>query len=443
MDGQQKLFEYCKQVLEQNRVNGWTRPAPHLYPHQWLWDSCFIAIGLRHYNVHRAKREIKNLFRGQWKNGMIPNIIYGDEKHYKDDIWHSNVSKNAPKHLKTSGITQPPMIAEAVVRIGKGMNKKDRQQWYKSIFDDLIRYHEWIYRERDPHGEGLAVLIHPWECGLDNTPSWMSEMHLSDLPLWIKTVRALKLHSIFNALRHDTKFLPAYERIDTIDALGLYSIVRRLRRKHYETRLILRHAHLSIEDLAFNCILIRANTLLTEIASEIKADLPGWLWERMKKTPHALELLWNETHQQYFSRSFDTFELITEPSIMTFLPLYAGSITKKRAAELVELMKSRGWKTKYPLASVPTHSKFFQHVRYWQGPTWINTNWLIADGLERYGYTDEAAKIRQASLALIEKHGAYEYFSPIDGTPAGAKNFSWSAALAIDFLYQDPGLDSR
>jgi hypothetical protein len=93
MDGQQKLFEYCKQVLEQNRVNGWTRPAPHLYPHQWLWDSCFIAIGLRHYNVHRAKREIKNLFRGQWKNGMIPNIIYGDEKHYKDDIWHSNVSK--------------------------------------------------------------------------------------------------------------------------------------------------------------------------------------------------------------------------------------------------------------------------------------------------------------------------------------------------------------
>ncbi len=438
MDGQQKLFESCVAVLEQNRVNGWTRPAPHLYPHQWLWDSCFIAIGLRHYNINRAKREIKNLFRGQWKNGMLPNIIYGTDRYYNDDIWHSQVSKQAPRHIKTSGITQPPMIAEAVVRIGEKLRKKERLEWYKSVFDDLVRYHEWIYRERDPHGEGLAVLVHPWECGLDNTPAWMQEMALSDLPLWIKVVRALKIHTVFNVLRHDTKFLPAEERIDTIDALGLYSIVRRLRRKHYETRLVLRHAHLSIEDLAFNSILIRANSLLTTIASEINADIPGWLWERMKKTPHALELLWNEAQQEYFSRSFNTFELITQPSIMTFLPLYAGTISKKRAATLVEHMKSRGWKTPYPLASVPTHSSHFQPIRYWQGPTWINTNWLIADGLERYGFNAEAHEIRQSSLTLVQKYGAYEYFSPLDGTPAGAKNFSWTAALAIDMLEQ-PG----
>lgn len=436
MDGREKLLEYCVAVLKQNQVNGWTKPTTRLYPHQWLWDSCFIAIGTRHLDIKQAQKEIKNLFRGQWKNGMIPNIIYGSEKRYKDDIWHSKVSKDAPKRIATSGITQPPMIAEAIVRIGEKLGRKERQQWYKSVFEDLLRYHEWIYRERDPHGEGLAVLIHPWECGLDNTPSWMSEMHLNDLPFWIKTVKTLRLHTLFNFLRHDTKYLPAYERIDTIDALGLYSIVRRLRRKKYETRLILRHAHLSVEDLAFNSILIRANTLLTEIATEIKAEIPGWLWERMKKAPHALELLWNEAHQQYFSRSFDTFELITEPSIMTFLPLYAGTVSRKRAAHLVELMKSHNWTVRYPIPSVPKNSSYFQPVRYWQGPTWLNTNWLICDGLMRYGYTKEAEHIRRRSLELIESHGAYEYFSPLDGTPAGAKSFSWSAGVAIDFLYQ-------
>lgn len=434
MDGREKLFEYCQAVLKQNDVGGWTKPTAKLYPHQWLWDSCFTAIGQRHISVARAQKEIKSLFRGQWKNGMIPNIIYGKDRHYSDDIWNSKVAKDAPKHIKTSGITQPPMIAEAVVKIGEMLPKPKRVEWYQSVFKDLLRYHEWIYRERDPHSEGLAVLVHPWECGLDNTPSWMSEMHLNNLPLWIKLIRSTKLDSIFNFLRSDTKYLPAYERIDTIDALGLYSIVRRIRRKKYETRLILRKSDLSIEDLAFNSILIRANTLLTDIAKEIHEEIPGWLWERMKKAPHALELLWNEQQSQYFSRSFNTFELITEPSIAAFLPLYAGTISKKRAAQLVEQMKSKAWATKYPLASVPKNSRYFQPVKYWQGPTWINTNWLIAEGLKRYGYVVEARHIIQRTIELVESHGAYEYFSPLDGTPAGAHPFSWTAALTIDFL---------
>lgn len=434
MDGHKKLEEYCRAVLKQNDLGSWTKPTTNLYPHQWLWDSCFTAIGIRHYSITRAKKEITTLFRGQWNNGMIPNIIYGNAKRYSDDIWHSTVAKEAPKNIKTSGITQPPMIAEAVVKLGEKMNKKDRLAWYKEVYPRLLKYHEWLYRERDPHNEGLVVLVHPWECGLDNTPSWMREMHYSQLPLWIRMVKKFHLHSLFNLMRKNTKYLPAYERIDIIDALGLYHIVRRLRRKKYETRLILRHANLAIEDLAFNSILIRANTLLAEIAKDINQEIPGWLWERMKKAPHALELLWNEQHQQYFSRNFSTFEPIIEPSVMAFLPLYAGTITKKRAQQLVDLMKTRNWTTAYPLASVPKNSHYFQPLRYWQGPTWINTNWLVAEGLKRYGYINEAQYIMKKSLELVEKSGSYEYFSPLDGRPAGAHPFSWSAALVLDFL---------
>ena len=434
MDGQNKLLEYCKSVLQQNNVGGWTKPAPNLYPHQWLWDSCFVAIGLRHYDVKKAQREIKNIFRGQWKNGMIPNIIYGSEKRYQDDIWHSKVSHNAPRKIKTSGITQPPMIAEAVVKVGEYLPVRERREWYKEVFDDLVHYHEWMYRERDPHGEGLITLVHPWESGLDNNPGWMNEMHLNELPIWINVFKKLHLHNIFNVFRGDTRYLPAYERIDVIDALGLYSIVRRLRRKKYETRLILRQSHLCVEDLAFNSILVRANALLLQISLDIKKDLPAWLYERMKKTPHALELLWNETTQQYCSRNFDTFESINEPGIMTFMPLYAGTISKRRAGELVQMLKTNSWNTHYPVPSVPKTSKYFQPSRYWQGPTWINTNWLIIEGLLRYGYFEEAKKIHVASISLVAQHGAYEYFNPLTGDPAGAHPFSWSAALTIDML---------
>ena len=179
MDGQQKLIDDCIAVLKRNNVGGWTKPTTELYPHQWLWDSCFIAIGQRHFNVKQAQKEIKNIFRGQWKNGMVPNIIYGNAKRYSDDIWHSNVSPYAPKKIKTSGITQPPMIAEAIIKIGEKLSSAERKKWYKSIFPQLLAYHEWLYRERDPRAEGLVVLVHPWETGLDNTPSWMIFTSLS------------------------------------------------------------------------------------------------------------------------------------------------------------------------------------------------------------------------------------------------------------------------
>lgn len=435
MDGQNlKLFNYCKAVLEQNDLGNWTRPAPGLYPHQWLWDSCFIAIGQRHYDVKRAQKEVKSIFRGQWKNGMLPNIIYGTDKYYADNIWKSRVSKLAPKHIKTSGITQPPVIAEAIVRIGQKLSKAERQQWYSSVFPQLLAYHEWLYRERDPRNEGIVVLVHPWECGLDNTPSWTSEMHLNELPGWIKVVERLKLHKLLEYFRKDTKYLPAYERVETIDQLIMFAMARRLKRRRYETRLILRGSHMAIEDLAFNSILIRANTLLTKIAKELDEELPGWLWERIKKAPHALELLWNEQHQQYFSRNFETFEPIAEPSIMTFLPLYAGTISKHKAAQLVKLMKSKDWTVAHPLPSVPKNSRYFDPERYWQGPTWLNTNWLIIDGLRRYGYTAEADHITKKSLELVKKHGSYEYFNPHNGKPIGAHPFSWTAALTLDLL---------
>jgi hypothetical protein len=43
-----QLAARARQVLRQNDMGDWTRAAPNLYPHQWSWDSAFIAIGLAH-----------------------------------------------------------------------------------------------------------------------------------------------------------------------------------------------------------------------------------------------------------------------------------------------------------------------------------------------------------------------------------------------------------
>jgi glycogen debranching enzyme len=72
--------------------------------------------------------------------------------------------------------------------------------------------------------------------------------------------------------------------------------------------------------------------------------------------------------------------------------------------------------------------------RYWRGPIWINTNWMLFIGLQNYGKFNLAEKIKKNSLKLIEKNGFYEYFNPKTGHGIGANNFSWTAALYLDFL---------
>ncbi|MBI3739633.1 MAG: glycoside hydrolase, partial [Chloroflexi bacterium] len=116
------IVERAKRVLAENDLGAWTKPSPKLYPHQWNWDSAFIAIGLARWNLERAKTEIRSLLRGQWRNGMISHIIYNPEAtgYYPDPhVWQISLSPDAPLASLTSGITQPPMITLAAFEIAR------------------------------------------------------------------------------------------------------------------------------------------------------------------------------------------------------------------------------------------------------------------------------------------------------------------------------------
>lgn len=431
------LFDRMTDVLADNNIGDHTSPAK-LYPHQWLWDSAFTAIGLRHIDPERAASEVASLTRGQWANGMIPNMIFNPGQHYRldRDFWRSWLSPYAPTGLSTSGITQPPMIADAVVKVGDLLPKEHRNEFFRFMYEPLVEYHEWMYSERDPHSEGLTLQIHPWEVGLDNTPPWVHQLYEHSRPWWIALIEKLHLQTAINFVRRD-RSVPPGQRISSLEALLLWDVVKRLRRKQYDIDRIMHRTLFATQDVTFNSIMIRNNTQLQFIAKTIRKKLPKELLERMKHSEEAIEKLYDESTSQYYSRDFITHKLIKEPSIGTFMPLYAGTISKERAAKLVEILKDhKKYWLHHPIPSVPLDSPFFDSDRYWQGPSWINTNWLIVDGLNRYGYTELASEIKNRSLATVDKSGPYEYFDPLTGKGIGADNFSWTAALTIDFLKQ-------
>ena len=55
------LVQQAKRVLDLNWSGSYTKPGPRLYPHQWSWDSAFVAIGYACYQKERAITELRHL----------------------------------------------------------------------------------------------------------------------------------------------------------------------------------------------------------------------------------------------------------------------------------------------------------------------------------------------------------------------------------------------
>src|SRR3712207_219661 len=101
------LVQQARAVLDFNWTGEYTMPGPRLYPHQWSWDSALIAMGYAHYAQDRATTEITHLFDSQWKNGLLPQIVFTPrfgEYFPGIDFWHAERSPNAPRESKTSGV---------------------------------------------------------------------------------------------------------------------------------------------------------------------------------------------------------------------------------------------------------------------------------------------------------------------------------------------------
>jgi len=367
---------------------------------------------------------------------MMPNIIFSEGKlNFDHEIWNSRVSRFAPKRVQTSGITQPPLLAEAVYLVGEKLAPKVRKKFFKEMFDCVINFHQWLYLHRDPDENGLIALVHPYESGLDNSPVWLSVIRRLKFPWWVRLVRTKNLVQFINFFRRDTRRVPEKQRISLADAAEYFYIQQKLKKYKYEDKKNLVKSRSSLEEVAFNSLLIRSNKSLIKIAAELDYPLPRALIRQMHRTEKSLEKLWDSNSEQYFSRTAHGKKLIKKSTITTFMPLYGGSITRARAAKLLSRLKNPGqFNCAFPVPTVPLDAAGFNPNNFWQGPSWINTNWMIIKGLENYGYRQEANELKARTIEMIQTGGFYEYFSPVDGAGKGARNFSWSAALTIDLL---------
>eukprot|EP00177_Eucheuma_denticulatum_P004873 GFKZ01008848.1.p1 GENE.GFKZ01008848.1~~GFKZ01008848.1.p1 ORF type:complete len:571 (-),score=84.30 GFKZ01008848.1:501-2213(-) len=447
----QSLVSDAVKVLSGNWVESMnsTLPSPNLYPHQWSWDSAFIALGYSHYDTRKAVDETNALFRAQWSNGLLPHIVFNPnalESYFPGPtFWKIETSPSHPVDAQSSGIIQPPVHAIASLGIYKNARtaamKKLAREHLEEIYPKLVLWHDYLYNERDPLNEGLVFIRHMWESGMDNSPAWDAALERIDLKnVELPEYKRVDKGKVGNHNERPTSFF--YDR-------AVY-LIKLFYDNNYNEATIFDKSPFVIQDVLFNSILARAGEALADIADVLgKPEEATKHRDNAMKTSKAITNKLYDPETKYFY-DFDVRagELIKKRISGGLVALYGADISENVMDGLVEHMYSEAFHGKdlsaWTIPSVARDDPAFTNTRYWAGPAWINVNYLVRDGLIRNArgnvHALKLAKyLQERSIEMVRKVGFYEYFDPESGSAHGGHEFSWTAALIIDWLCQFDG----
>jgi Trehalase len=420
-------------VLDRNWTGTSTLPSTAQYPHQWSWDSAFIGIGLARVRPARARLELTSLFDGQWASGRLPQIVYNPaasrRSYFPDaDFWSVRDLPGGPS-VDTAGLVQPPLHARAVWTIAEADPGDQADAFLIDMYPKLAAWQRYLHTRRSASRSGLVAIVHPWESGLDNSPAWD------------EAITAAGPFEPSPFVRRDANHVAAGQRPTSADYRAYVSLAARYRDSGCSDDLS--RQPFAVEDPLFNAVLLDAERCLARIAARVR---PGAVaqHEAAARRVHAglLDRLWDAERGWFVARDVRADRGAGVATVASLVPLLDPWLPPEVSERVAALALSDDFAggCRYPLPSAALTARGFERHRYWRGPTWINTNWLVWIAARQVGRTDLARRLRDASLQLVSEHGFREYYDAVTGTALGATGFSWSAALTLDFLAAEPSL---
>lgn len=431
-DGQ--LVDRAVGILTANWRGNSTVPSRSLYPHQWSWDSAFIALGLRHVSPRRAARELTTLLGAQWADGRIPHIVFNpavaEEAYFPGPaFWQSTAVPGTPA-VDTSGIIQPPVHAIAALAVARTLPSTERDLFVRRVLEPLRRQSAYLSERRSANG--LAVILHPWESGLDNSPAW-------DRPLAAVPAEPALLQTW---QRRDLDHASPQDRPTNDDYSRYVRLALAYRDHDYNDDWSLSSAEFCVTDPLLNSIWAWSETALAKLSELAGSD--GSTHRRCAQhiTDSMTETLWDPAGGLFRALDVRTGKWTPAATVAGLTPLVLPGLPADLVTRLVATLQGTGFMiNSNAVRGIPSNAldaDTFEPRRYWRGPTWVNTSWLLVQGLRTHGHSDLADRLAADVTNLCDESGFWEYFDVRTGAGHGTKDFSWSAALSIDLVISQP-----
>ncbi len=427
-------------ILRDNSTGRITKAAPHLYPHQWSWDAGFNAVGLAALDLPRARLELDSLFAGQWRNGLLPHIVFDPAQHGYwpgPAQWECQAhNEEAPSSPATSGIIDPPVHAIAVDRILAtadlaGQDERERTwTWAAAIYPKLLAWHRFLARDRADKETGLITLFHGWESGTDNSPRWdvpYANVEVGpELPRYQRTDVALVSDVSQRPTDHE------YDRY--------LWLLEEAKRASYDAGLLRQTGSFQVGDVLSTAIFACASDLLASLASRLRkpADAAE-LKEYAAQARAAVFCHVDDDSGLAVDVDLRTGKWLKTETVAGFSPLIAGGMPRALRQRQIDLLTGPRWaghpSFRYALPpSTSPCSAAYNPECYWRGPVWPVFTWLLSWALARSGERRLAAQLRAASFEQLSDGAFAEYYHPETGAPLGSLNQSWTAAVALDWM---------
>lgn len=383
----------------------------------WAWDSWKQAVATANFDGELAKSNIRALFdyqikdddkiRPQDKGAIIDAIFYNKDDSRGGDggNWNERNSK-------------PPLSAWSVWNVYKVTNDKE---FLKEMYPKLVDYHNWWYTNRDFNNNKIAeygAMVHPsnnskeeiilaaaWESGMDNAPRFDEK-----------------------GFGVNDKGINIFENKNNKGETIGYSINQ--------------------ESVDLNSYLYAEKGFLSSIAKVLKKD------DDAKKYNKEAVYIKNYINENMFDKNTGFFydlqvnedkdkKLLVNRGKGSegFIPLWAKLATKENADLVIKNMLNKDvFNTLVPFGTSSKDSENFRASKYWRGPVWLDQALYGIEGLQNYGYDEEAKaiskKIFDNAQGLLSSEAIRENYNPITGEGLHTKNFSWSAS-ALYLLYKN------
>ncbi|MCG9729059.1 cell wall anchor protein [Shewanella sp. Isolate13] len=380
----------------------------------WAWDTWKQAVALARFDPELAKSNVLAMFDYQFTSqdpvrpqdaGNLPDAIF----------YNKNTDRGGEGGNWNERNGKPPLAAWAVWQIY--LQDKDAA-FLQAMYPKLVDYHLWWYRNRDNNDNGLAEYganLHPmhlnqdgsvnleavieaaaWESGMDNAPRFDVD---SGLDVWQNRQGG---QLVGYSVSQESVDLNAY----------LYA----------EKRFLQQMAEVLADASAEQKWDVEATRLAKQIQMQMYDPESGFFYD-IRYTSTGSELM-----------------LKQGKGVEGWIPLWAGAASEAQAKIIVERHLNAGqFGTLIPFPTVSADSPNFAAAKYWRGPVWLDQALFGLQGVERYGYHDEA---RHLALQLVtEGEGILgqspirENYNPLTGEGLHCTNFSWSASVLM-LIYQ-------